>query len=235
MSRKSYREVFPKRHTFLPVIHVLSAEQAYQNTAIALDNGADGVFLINHAISAATLLEHYQRVREWCQPNAWIGLNLLRMRRADALHAVAQAQGVSGLWADSGVDGNFFRSEGNVREFYELLKKSPFEGLYFGSAEFKGRHQSFDPAKMARTVAPFMDVVTTSGPDTGHAPELSKIRAMKSQMHGRTLANASGLGPENVDPYLPYLDCFLVATKISKDFYELDPVKVNAFAKKMEL
>jgi hypothetical protein len=233
MEKKSYREVFPKQRTFLAVIHVVSDEQAYQNTNIALDNGADGVFLINHAISAATLLEHYQRVREWCRPEAWIGLNLLRMHRADALRAVAHVQGVSGLWADSEVDGNFSRSEGSVREFHKLLKDSPFKGLYFGGVEFKGRQQSSDPAKMARLVAPYMDVITTSGEETGSPPSLDKIMLMREAIPDGILANASGLGPDDVEPYLPYLDCILAATKISKGFYELDPAKVNAFAKSM--
>ncbi len=35
---------------FLPVIHVVNKEQAKLETRIALNNGADGIFLINHSI-----------------------------------------------------------------------------------------------------------------------------------------------------------------------------------------
>jgi len=73
-----------------------------------------------------------------------------------------------------------------------------------------------------------MDVVTTSGPGTGEAASVSKIRAMKAALGDFPLAIASGITPENVGPYLGVADCFLVATGISADFSDFDPLRIRA-------
>ena len=44
------------------------------------------------------------------------------------------------------------------------------------------------------------------------------------------LAIASGVTPDNIGDYLPYVDHFLVASGISQDFHTLDPAKVRALA-----
>lgn len=129
MSR--FREVFPRGHVVLPVVHVASLKQTLRNVAIAMEAQADGVFLINHLESAAV--------------------------RARA----------------------------------------------------------------------FKDVVTTSGAGTGIAASVEKIRRMKTALGDFPLAIASGITPENVVDYLPYSDCYLAATGISKSFEELDPLLVR--------
>jgi hypothetical protein len=52
-----FRRVFHHRHVVLPVIHVSDLEQALRNTHLAHEEGADGVFLINHGIGHVALLE----------------------------------------------------------------------------------------------------------------------------------------------------------------------------------
>ena len=52
-------------------------------------------------------------------------------------------------------------------------------------------------------------------------------RRMRQALGTFPLALASGVTPENVTDYLPFVDCFLVATGISKSFTELDPAKVT--------
>jgi predicted TIM-barrel enzyme len=47
------------------------------------------------------------------------------------------------------------------------------------------------------------------------------------------LAIASGITPENIEKYLPYVDYFLVATGISKTFDEFDPEKRKLLAQKI--
>jgi predicted TIM-barrel enzyme len=73
-----------------------------------------------------------------------------------------------------------------------------------------------------------MDVVTTSGPGTGQAAHVEKIRTMKAALGDFPLAIASGITPENVKDYLPFSDCYLVATGISDSFEELNPDRVRA-------
>jgi predicted TIM-barrel enzyme len=68
-----------------------------------------------------------------------------------------------------------------------------------------------------------MDVVTTSGPGTGEAAHVDKIRVMKEALDDFPLAIASGITPQNVGDYLPFSDCYMVATGISSSFVELDP------------
>jgi predicted TIM-barrel enzyme len=72
-----------------------------------------------------------------------------------------------------------------------------------------------------------MDVVTTSGKGTGWAADIKKIQKMKQAMGDFPLAIASGVTPENVTTYLPVADCFLVATGISRNFYEFDLAKTR--------
>jgi uncharacterized protein len=69
-----------------------------------------------------------------------------------------------------------------------------------------------------------MEVVTTSGPGTGRAPELEKIKIMgeAAKQCGRGLAIASGVTPENVAQFMPYATHILVATGVSQSFQELD-------------
>jgi len=79
----------------------------------------------------------------------------------------------------------------------------------------------------------YMDVVTTSGPGTGQASNVSKIQRMKSSIGSFPLAIASGITPENVHQYIEFADCFLVATGISHSWTELDPKRVESLVAKV--
>jgi len=84
-----------------------------------------------------------------------------------------------------------------------------------------------DLGAAARLASRYCDVVTTSGPGTGQAAAVEKIRAMKQALGPRPLAIASGITPANIGEYLPIADAFLVATGISRSFTELDPALVR--------
>ncbi len=47
----AFKSIFPKKHAFLAVVHVEGGVQALRNAKIAEQEGADGIFLINHSIS----------------------------------------------------------------------------------------------------------------------------------------------------------------------------------------
>lgn len=226
-----FDEVFTSKltHVFLPVIHVEAEDQAVRNMKIARDNGADGVFLINHTIRWSQLLSVY----DWARgsfPTFWIGINCLDLDRSMALqHAPT---GLQGLWCDNGgvddigVSQNFF--------YFENLRKSRgWKGLYFGGVAHKGQNRVYDPALAAKHAVGHIDVITTSGDSTGQPPEVSKIQAMRRAINGHPLAIASGMSVENVERFMPYCDCFLVASSIGHSFSELDPQKTLAFAKKL--
>ena len=84
--------------------------------------------------------------------------------------------------------------------------------------------------RSAEIAAPFIDVVTTSGIATGHEADDSKITDFRAGLAGAPLALASGITPGNAARYGREVDCFLVATGISRlgDFYNIDPLRLEA-------
>jgi len=56
---------------------------------------------------------------------------------------------------------------------------------------------------------------------------------MKAALGDAPLAVASGITPENVSRHLPFADCFLVATGISRSFIELDPSRARKLVERV--
>ncbi|MBI2096590.1 MAG: adenine phosphoribosyltransferase [Candidatus Sungbacteria bacterium] len=234
----SYREVFPKKHTLLVVVHVADANQALSQVNIARRAGADGAFLINHdeeKVPALALSRIYQSIRK-VHPDWWLGLNFLDLNYFQAFARVPE--NASGLWTDdAGLDESLSDTAANTRVAWKFRQngKRNWPGLYFGGVAFKYQREVTDYMAMVRAAKPYMDVVTTSGPATGEPPAVEKIRAMHEALGDHPLAIASGITPENVGQYLGLTDCFLVATGVSKDFHELDEKKVKVLAAKIRV
>lgn len=226
-----YRQVFPGRHTVLPVIHVESQEQALRNARIARDAGADGVFLISHGMMTSRALLELQAVVADAQPGWWVGVNCLSMKPDQVFAAVSPK--VDGVWTDNaGID------EGKAEQPYPakvaaLQRERAPNCLYFGGVAFKYQREVEDVEAACKLASQYMDVVTTSGSGTGSAANVEKIQRMKQAMGTVPLAIASGITPENVGDYLPHADSFLVATGISLTFSELDPARTLALVKKV--
>jgi uncharacterized protein len=218
----------------LPVIHIKTPEHTLEQVDVAVANGADGVWLINHAPhgEGSATMQHLERARHR-HPDLWIGVNLLGTPAHVAMRIVTMTSirgaRIDGLWADdSGI-----RDDGaspKARNVWTAKREAGWEGEYFGSVAFKAGPIIQDPAKAAAAAVPFMDVVTTSGTATGVAADLDKVRAMKEAVGDHRLAVASGITPENARDYMPYVDDFLVATGISQNFHTLDPAKVRVLA-----
>ena len=113
-----------------------------------------------------------------------------------------------------------------------------WSGLYFGGVAFKYKRQvdHDELGAAAARAAHYMDVVCTSGPETGKPASIEKIQAMHAGLgDGATsLAVASGITVDNVKAYLPYVDAYLVGTGIEKEFGVFDHVRVQALARKIE-
>ena len=204
---------------FLPVIHVTSDDQAAEETKVAFDNGADGIFLIDHKRSANRLLDTYQRIRKE-HPDKWIGINFLDLCSQKAIDKCPRD--ADGLWLDHIRDINHVP---NLRRW-----------RVFAGTAFKYQPQPENERELIEETlitACHFDVTTTSGPGTGEAADMEKLRVMKMACGLRPLAVASGVTVENVDAHLAFIDCFLVATGISKTFDRLDPEKVRALAEKI--
>jgi predicted TIM-barrel enzyme len=227
----AYRTVFPQRHVLLPVVHAETPKQALENTKIAHDEGAHGVFLINMTIAPWSLVHCYETVRA-AYPDWWIGLNFLGVDAHAALTHAAELW-ASGVWIDNAGYQEYAldpsRAVRELRDWQQNLNTGDL--LVFGGVAFKYQAAVENVGEAARTCAPYLDVPTTSGKGTGSAPDVDKIRTMKQAIGEHPLAIASGISAANVDHFKPYADCFLVATEISKTETELDPTKVRELAR----
>jgi hypothetical protein len=224
-SMNRFRAVFANRHVVLPVIHAVSAEQILRNIRIARDAGADGAFLISHGrVSEEKLLEIYQKTQE-AEPGFWLGANFLTWSLQEVFPRVAGI--VSGIWSDDALVDERQPEQTAAQQLHQLQASCGWTGLHFGGVAFKYQRPVKDLAAAALAALPWLDVVTTSGPGTGQAAPPQKIRTMKEAIGSFPLAIASGVSPLNVSDYLPFADCFMVATGISLTFDELDPAGVR--------
>lgn len=213
-------------HVILPVIHVESASQAIYNAAIAKHSGCDGVFLINHSVSDSTLFEVHQLLTKEI-PGLWTGVNSLDTCPKDLFCLLPDS--ILGLWTDSAEIDERTDQQPAADEIQQARACSKWRGLYFGGVAFKYQRTVDDLSGAVRVAARYVDVVTTSGPGTGEAASVEKIRTMKDALGDFPLAIASGLTPQNVRNYLEAADCFLVATGISSSWTEFDPPSVVDF------
>ena len=227
-----YKQVFPNKLTLLAVIHSMADPQhSVRNALIAFEGGVDGIWLINHGpMSPETLMKTYQIVRAEF-PNEWIGVNLLGTRLKDILDFVPRS--VNGIWTDNaGVPDERWVGPCEADDF--LKNKEHWPGLYFGGTVFKGAANRYDePADAARRAMPYMDVVTTSGSQTGSAPMVEKLKTMREAIGDFPLANASGNSIDNVEEFSQYTDCLITASSLLtresqwNGIDELDPDKVS--------
>jgi predicted TIM-barrel enzyme len=210
---------------FFPVIHIDDIEQAQRQVGIAVDCKADGVWLISHTMNHTLTMAVFEQVRSR-DKHLWIGINLLGSTPYAAMNAVTMPESLNGLWCDvAGIDDHGV-SQG-AKDTWDLKNERGWTGEYFGSVAFKAGPDVKDAPRVARMATPYMDVVTTSGTATGVAAPVEKLRDMKDAIGKFRLAVASGITPDNVREYLPYVDDYFVATGISHDFHHLDPERTR--------
>jgi len=216
-----------KKHTFLPVIHVEEKEQAITQTRIAFDNGADGVFLINHFFGHSRLFEIYGEIRKLFG-NEWIGINCLDLEPIEVIRNVPKD--VNGVWVDNAfVDEELgYDEQEYASEVLDTILSVKWTGLYFGGVAFKYQRQVKDLIKATEIACRYMDIITTSGEGTGIPAQVKKIEIMSEIAHKnkKKIAIASEITPENVNHY-KMADVFMVATGISYDFTRLNPQLVK--------
>lgn len=220
--------LFQHKHAILPVIHYgmdgrpyKAFARAIDNVRMAFDSGADGVFLINHGSSHSLLLDLYHTVRS--EFKQWIGMNLLDVPHpANAFDLMPDD--ANGIWVDN---AHVVDVADRHVEIVDATRKTKPHLLYFGGFAFKYQQQPNDLTASAKVATNHIDVITTSGSGTGKAADIKRIVQIREAIGQHPLAIASGITPENVSEYMPYVDCFLVATGISKDFFTLDESKLK--------
>lgn len=217
------------------VIHTIHPDQALVNAAIARDGGADGAFLIDHTgREPFYVINCYKKIREEF-PDWFLGLNFLR-HPASSLTFLPRDTPQAIWFDDVGYDESRPRVWGKLPKWirFTLEMKHGFDHpLVFGGVDFKHQTPVKDLALAVRRLSSIVDVITTSGPKTGSPPTVEKLSLMRKAAPEAKIAVASGMTQDNVLPFLDYVDYFLVATGISKDFHYLDPLKVRAMARRM--
>ena len=206
------------------MIHHIDPDTTLAEAKLAIDCDADGVMLISHTGKDEELLEvacAAQRATRLFP----VGVNLLSMSALDAAKR-AQELGLSWVWADSmGVTSRGLDAMG--QQMQDFARAHPEMTLFAGVA-FKYQKPEPDPAEAAHQARLAGFVPTTSGVGTGHAPDIEKIRSMGQS---GVLAIASGMTPENVGFYAPYLTHVLVATGVGRTEHHIDPAKLSRLAK----
>jgi len=231
--------VFGKPRVLLPVIHVQSIEQAQHNAKVAMENGADGVFLINQGSGAETTFRAAQEVSA-LHPKFWVGINLLGERDLQVLSLVEHST-IRGVWSDDAGISEETTSEDACALRDRLLgvmgSWSTRGGSYLSGVAFKYR-RSVDPRHWGHVAAMAakagVDVVTTSGQATGSAAPQEKLEAMREALGDHALALASGVSEENVDQY-PRVNAFIVASSIllPGPGDNFDPVRIRRLASRL--
>ncbi len=204
---------------FYPVIHVYKDEDAIEDVSVALNNGADGVFLISHVGRNAELLRLAKNIKSVGYRDFLIGVNLLGENAVDAIR-LASANALDAVWTD------YFDFDISVYYALKEAKNRPFQ--HFGGFDFK--YQTPMAHYRARTAIEYVDVLTTSGPATGHPPTLDKLNSIRQHIDDFPLAVASGMNDENVKVLRQAADIFLVATSICDENERLDSEKVRRFS-----
>jgi predicted TIM-barrel enzyme len=238
MNRTAFHALFQSPGpVVIPVVHVLDEEQAARNVAMALAEGARGVFLINHDFPYPAFLPIIRHVRRrW--PDLWLGVNFLAITGLDAFPVLGRlaAEGirVDAYWADDARIDETCPADAQVEAeaITAARAASGWHGLYFGGTCFKKqrevRPEHYGTA--AAIAARHMDVICTSGVATGFAADTDKIATFRCAIGEAPLALASGITPENAGSYAADVDCFMVATGINKpgDFYTIEPARLAA-------
>ena len=232
-------EVFGTSPVLLPVVHPISREAALEAIRVAHTCGVKGVFLIDQGMSEREVLQLAREVRDQ-YPSLWIGLNLLS-RTATKTLTTTYNRGwrVDGIWSDwAGIEENrVVGSSHPVAEaFLNARRVARWDGLYFGGVAFKYQREvaPSDLGVAAEMSVPYMDVFCTSGPGTGHPADIEKVRALRAGLGDHAMALASGVTPENVRSYMPYVQAFLVGTGIEQQLGVFDPAKIEALLRAME-
>ncbi|QQS22752.1 hypothetical protein IPM19_03940 [bacterium] len=235
-----YRVAFGSKKTLLAVVHCEDVEHSIRNTRLAKENGAHGVFLINHNFGPKELMENYRAVRTEF-PDYWIGINLLGVSLKNIFDYATRH--VNGIWTDNaGVpDEEWKRTRGKCQADDFLKETSNWPGIYFGGTAFKYTHQvNDDPATAAENAMAYMDVITTSGSGTGSAPMVDKLKAMRKAVGNFPIANASGNSLENAIDFCEHVDCLITASSLLKTKVrtygpdEFDPDKIYQMVRLLE-
>lgn len=210
-----------------PVIHYKDDATTIEQAGIAYKAGADGVFLISHIGNDMNLIPLAIEIKE--KYDFKVGINFLSNPAMFAAEVASQAA-LDMVWADyCGVSSLGLDDLGE--ELKEFAIYNPTVRVY-ASVAFKYQKVDPNPPLAAKNALDAGFVPITSGPATGYAPNVEKIKSMSENIS--CLGIASGMTVDNIDLFKPYLTHVLVSTGVSSDEYHFDPERLKLFIEKFK-
>lgn len=216
----------------IPVIHYTDGGQALRNADRAASAGCDGVLLIEMSGRSGPLPAAAVAIRER-HPRMLVGINFLEAGGDGALRA-CRAHGLDMTWTDRQPTHSADAPWNEAEKLRAELDGAPGHLVFVGVA-FKHQRREPDPAGAARRALAHGFIPTTSGTATGVAAEIGRIADLRAAIGpDAPLAVASGITPDNVGEYAPYLSHVLVATGVSSSFHEFDPLLLARLVRAVE-
>ncbi len=217
-----------------PVVHINDPLAAVEQSGIAFELGADGVYLIDHKSRNSNVLFQAFNEVEQEYPEKFIGVNILAypfaasclrvikaVKERDSIDRVPNALWFDDVTLDMGL-AKLSKDDDPVISSVRLL----------GGVAFKYTDTYTDDPEIAsqeaKRLVSYVDVVTTSGSATGSPPSIQKIAKMKAAIGNQGLAIASGISVENIADYRGIVDQVLVSTSVETEKYSgiFDPARL---------
>lgn len=194
-----------------PVIHVRDLQTSIDNAAIAQACGASGVFLISMHGADNELLPIKDALNK-VLPGFKVGANYLGEESGRAIERSA-TEGFDATWSD-------------YHWGYVTDNRRPF----FAPVAFKGpTYYDPFPGRVAREAVERGFIPMTSGNGTGVAAPITKIRELRASIGPGAPLAMSGVDVRKLDVLSELVTHFLIATCISKNFYEFDEKMLRDF------
>lgn len=201
----------------IPVIHHLSPALTQTQADYVACNMCYGLFLISMTGDNDDLPMLAKSIKAR-YPNLKVGINLLGKSAMEAVDH-SMTFGLDMTWSDNPI----VTSDIIYDEAYKISASiKDTNHMFFNSVAFKYQVKEINPGKAAKTSEDLGFIPTTSGKATGKAADIEQLSDMKKQLSKSCLGLASGLTPQNVRQYTPYIEYGLVATGISKNLHEID-------------
>jgi hypothetical protein len=195
-----------------PVIHLRNARTSILNAGIAQDCGASGVFLISMHGHDDSLASHRAALkREF--PDLKVGANYLTKGSGASIQRSLK-EGFDATWSDYDWDDVPF------------CDPRPF----FAPVAFKGQtYNNPNPGEDAREAVLRGFIPMTSGSGTGVSAPIYKIEKLREAIGPDAPLAMSGVDVKRLNILAELVTHFLIATCISKDFYEFDRAMLRDF------
>ena len=226
-----------------PVIHYFNDEVAMRNAETAFEAGCDGVFLIQMQGYDGQIIKSSRDIQARFS-NKMVGVNFLACSPGQAFLFGVELE-YDMVWSDApGITSAMVAEDAKaiaefIRDPYTLPSNLAGQQLpkFFASVAFKYQEPEEEPSVAAIIAQSLGFIPTTSGIETGVPAPWQKVATMRrcldtyNRLHvsKTTLALASGLTPENIELYAPFITHALVSTGISTDFYNFSKEKLIAF------